>query len=70
MHLGLADMLILAQNAVQSDSLVGCFVFFDEIQYIKDWERHLKIFVDQYPTTKFIVSGSAAAALQILCSHH
>jgi predicted AAA+ superfamily ATPase len=39
-------------------------VFFDEIQYLKDWERHLKVLVDAYPDTKFIVSGSAAAALK------
>ena len=38
--------------------------FFDEIQYLKDWERHLKVLVDSYPETKFIVSGSAAAALK------
>lgn len=68
MHLGLDDMLKLAQNAVQLDSLDGCFVFFDEIQYLKDWERHLKVLVDQYQTTKFIVSGSAAAALRLQSS--
>ncbi|WP_262713872.1 ATP-binding protein [Sphingobacterium cavernae] len=39
-------------------------MFFDEIQYLKDWERHLKVLVDSYPDTKFIVSGSAAAALK------
>lgn len=38
-------------------------MFFDEIQYLKDWERHLKVLVDSFPNTKFIVSGSAAAAL-------
>ncbi|WP_367283331.1 AAA family ATPase [Arcicella rosea] len=32
--------------------------FFDEIQYLKDWERHLKVLVDFYPKTKFIVSGA------------
>ena len=68
MHLGLTDMLMLAQKAVLLDSLKGCFVFFDEIQYLKDWERHLKVLVDQYPGTKFIVSGSAAAALRLQSS--
>ena len=65
MHLSLEDILLLAQEAVQLDSIEGCFVFFDEIQYLKDWERHLKVLVDLYPTTKFIVSGSAAAALRL-----
>lgn len=39
-------------------------MFFDEIQYLKDWERQLKVLVDSFPETKFIVSGSAAAALK------
>jgi uncharacterized protein len=65
MHLGLEDLLQLAQNAVQRDSLDGCVVFFDEVQYLKDWERHLKVLVDNYPDTKFVVSGSAAAALRL-----
>lgn len=40
-------------------------VMFDEIQYLKDWETHLKDLVDSYPNTKFIASGSAAAALRL-----
>ena len=36
----------------------------DEIQYLADWERHLKVFVDAYPKVKCVVSGSAAAALR------
>ena len=42
------------------------YFFFDEIQYLKDWERHLKSLVDSYHNFKFIVSGSAAAALKLL----
>ena len=64
MQLGLEELLLLAKNAVQLTHLEGCYVFFDEIQYLKDWERHLKVLVDSYPETKFIVSGSAAAALK------
>ncbi len=41
------------------------YVVFDEIQYLKNWERHLKVMVDDpYSKTRFIVSGSAAAALK------
>ena len=40
-------------------------VIFDEIQYLKDWEIHMKDLVDNYPETKFIASGSAAAALRL-----
>ena len=41
------------------------YIFFDEIQYLKDWEVHLKSLVDSYHSIKFIVSGSAAAALKL-----
>lgn len=63
-HLGLQEILDLCQRAINTDNLKGCYVFFDEIQYLKDWERHLKVLVDTYPDTKFVVSGSAAAALK------
>jgi len=39
-------------------------VVFDEIQYLRDWERHLKVLVDSYPQTRFVASGSAGAALK------
>ena len=41
------------------------YCFFDEIQYLKNWEIQLKSLVDTYPDFKFIVSGSAAAALRL-----
>jgi predicted AAA+ superfamily ATPase len=41
------------------------FVFFDEVQYHPDWERHLKSLVDSFRDVKFTVSGSAAAALRL-----
>jgi len=63
-HLSLEDILNLCKQSLNQDNLNGCYVFFDEIQYLKDWERHLKVLVDSYPETKFIVSGSAAAALK------
>ena len=40
-------------------------LFLDEIQYLADWERHLKAFVDIHPDTRCVVSGSAAAALRL-----
>lgn len=40
------------------------FVFFDEIQYLPDWERHLKSLTDSYRKFRFVGSGSAAAALR------
>jgi predicted AAA+ superfamily ATPase len=41
------------------------WVIFDEIQYLKNWEVHLKPLVDSYPQVRFVASGSAAAALKM-----
>lgn len=41
------------------------YVFFDEIQYLRKWEIHLKTFVDSHRNIKSIASGSAAAALKL-----
>ena len=40
------------------------YVFYDEIQYLKEWEVNLKSLVDTYKSVKFIASGSAAAELR------
>jgi uncharacterized protein len=40
------------------------YVFFDEIQYLKEWEVHLKSLVDTFRGCRFIATGSAAAALK------
>jgi predicted AAA+ superfamily ATPase len=41
------------------------FIFFDEIQYLRDWEVHLKSLVDSFPDYRFVATGSAAAALRL-----
>ncbi len=41
------------------------FIIFDEIQYLTDWEVHLKSLVDSYPSYKLVATGSAAAALKL-----
>src|SRR5579859_1354088 len=41
------------------------YVFFDEIQYLRRWEHHVKSVVDTHSNIKCIVSGSAAAALRL-----
>ncbi len=40
------------------------YLFFDEIQSHKDWEKYLKSLVDHRPDLRMLVSGSAAAALK------
>jgi uncharacterized protein len=41
------------------------FIFFDEIQYLRNWEIHLKSLVDSFSDYRFIATGSAAAALRL-----
>lgn len=64
MNIGLEELVHFCSTAA-GVNVEDTYVFFDEIQYLKDWERHLKILVDSYPKIKFIVSGSAAAALKL-----
>lgn len=65
LHKSLEELLLLGMKASGKNSIQDCFIFFDEIQYLKNWEQHLKSLVDSYPHTKFIASGSAAAALKL-----
>ena len=41
------------------------YIFLDEIQYLRQWEVHLKSAVDSHPNIRWIASGSAAAALRL-----
>lgn len=63
-NIGLEELFKYALEASGNQDPKDCYVFFDEIQYLKDWEVHLKTMVDSYRSTKFVVSGSAAAALK------
>ncbi len=63
--IGLEELINTAAEitgiSTKTDKLI---VFFDEIQYLKDWESHLKTLVDSYSNIRFVASGSAASALQ------
>lgn len=63
--LGLEELAVLSREASGGGSLDGCVFMFDEVQYLKDWEVHLKSLVDTYRNTTWIASGSAAAALRL-----
>jgi uncharacterized protein len=63
--LGLEELFSHCREAAGVDGPQGCHVFFDEIQYLSDWEVHLKLLVDTYKDCKFVASGSAAAALRL-----
>ena len=67
------NQIYLEQLFVLSKQILGkaekrdeeFYVFFDEIQYLKDWEVNLKSLVDTYKSAKFVASGSAAAELKM-----
>lgn len=64
-RISLETLFTLAKGAVgKIDCKEPFYVFFDEIQYLKEWEIHLKSLVDTYRNCKFVASGSAAAALK------
>lgn len=60
----LEQLFLFAKEASGMKDKDGWIVIFDEIQYCRNWEVHLKSLVDSYRKDKFIVSGSAAAALK------
>lgn len=63
--IGLEEFLTLFLSIHRHKLTSELYIFFDEIQYLKNWELHLKSLVDSYHNFKFVVSGSAAAALKL-----
>lgn len=61
----LERLLRLFMQLHRHDTGAPLWVFFDEIQYLKDWEVHLKSLVDSFRAVNFVGSGSAAAALRM-----
>lgn len=41
-----------------------CFIFFDEIQKLRNWSSKIKILYDNFPNLKICVSGSASPAIE------
>ena len=63
-NISLERYIYLFQKKTQHKISSKKLVIFDEIQYLKNWERHLKVLVDKYPHIQFVASGSSAAALK------
>lgn len=63
-NIPLEQLFTYAKEATGIDDKNDWHIIYDEIQYCRDWEVHLKSLVDSYRKDKFIVSGSAAAALK------
>lgn len=63
--IALERLLGLFTTAFNHEKDAELFIFFDEVQYLKNWEVHLKSLVDSYISFRFVVTGSAAAALRM-----
>lgn len=63
--LPLEKLLNLFQERFGHGRDARIYVFFDEVQYLRQWEIHLKSLVDSYPSCRFVATGSAAAALRL-----
>lgn len=63
--LSLEKLLNLFQETFEHKRNDKLYIFFDEIQYLRDWEIHLKSLVDSFSEYKFVATGSAAAALRL-----
>ena len=65
-NIALEELFSLAKEALNNEyAKDDYYVVYDEIQYLKDWEVHLKSLIDTFRNVKFIASGSAAAALKM-----
>lgn len=60
-NIPLEQLFLYAKEATGVKDKNDWHIIYDEIQYCRDWEVHLKSLVDSYRKDKFIVSGSAAA---------
>jgi len=64
--LGLEDFVrLLGRSGWRQADDGPAYLFFDEIQYLREWEVHLKSLVDSRPALRVVASGSAAAALRL-----
>ena len=60
----LESLVLRFQKLFDRPVTAKMYIFFDEIQYLKNWEIHLKSLVDTYRNCRFVATGSAAAALK------
>lgn len=63
--LSLEQIVNIFQNEYKHKRNDQLYIIFDEIQYLPEWEVHLKSLVDSYPSYKYIATGSSAAALKL-----
>jgi len=56
--LALEKIVNIFQGEFEHGRDVKLFIIFDEIQYLSEWEVHLKSLVDSYPSYKYVATGS------------
>ncbi|HET9056993.1 MAG TPA: ATP-binding protein [Chitinophagaceae bacterium] len=61
----LEQLFDLCKKALGDNSSEDFYIIYDGIQYQRNWEAQLKFLVDSFHQSKFIVCGSAAAALKL-----
>jgi predicted AAA+ superfamily ATPase len=65
-HLSLEQIMeIYSEVTGVSVTSTETYFIFDEIQYLRNWEVHLKSIVDTFTLARCVASGSAAAALKL-----
>lgn len=62
--LSIEDLLKRFRSNFTRGAGTTLYVFLDEIQYLHQWEIHLKSLVDTHRDVRFVATGSAAAALR------
>jgi predicted AAA+ superfamily ATPase len=63
-RLSLDDLVVRFRGMFQRPAGQALYVFFDEVQYLKEWEVHLKDLVERHRDVRFTATGSSAVALK------
>ncbi len=63
-RLSLDDLVVRFRGMFQRPVGQTLYVFFDEVQYLKEWEVHLKDLVERHRDVRFTATGSSAVALK------
>lgn len=63
-RLSLDDLVARFRKLFERPPGQTLYIFFDEIQYLKEWEVHLKGLVDRNRDIRFVATGSSAVALK------
>lgn len=60
----MSDAVTLFMETIAGNTEDDIYLFFDEIQYAKDWDTWLKTLYDQSPNYRIMVTGSASPLVE------